>query len=201
MLLTFFPNIPEGACFEILEHGFEKGSGRVGRSKTLENKLKVQLAVNAHIRHRLTQYDSILASNKGQDAKLAARDMVYDQVKAIAESWRGGEFRLPNSKSPTRLTRDSAATFEANRQRRNRASNARKVTGLEEALRGMGLNESEREAAARTDAAQRRTQKKAQKAARRARARDKKKKEEATLSKKARKARHRKGKYLPTTSR
>lgn len=50
---------------EILEHGFQKGSGRVGRSQILEDRLKVQLAVNAHIRHRLTQYDSILAAHKG----------------------------------------------------------------------------------------------------------------------------------------
>lgn len=88
VLLEHYPRIPEDSCAEILKHGFEKGSGRVGRSKTLEDRLKVQLAVNAHIRHRMTNCDSILAANRGRDAKLAAREMVYDQVQAIADSWR-----------------------------------------------------------------------------------------------------------------
>ena len=142
LLLTFFPNIPDGACSEILEHGFQKGSGRVGRSRQLEDRLKVQLAVNAHIRHRLTQYDSILAASKGRNAKLAARETVYGQVQAIADTWRD-----PNPRTPA--PKDSAATLEANRQRRIRNSKAQKLTAnegqvLEEALSGLRLSENER---------------------------------------------------------
>ena len=193
MLLKFFPNIPEGACSEILEHGFQKGSGRVGRSRTLEDKLKVQLAVNAHIRHRLTQYDSILAANKGPDAKLTAREMVYGQVQAIADTWRDSKSRMPAPRNP-------AATLEANRQRRIRESEARRTTAneaqlLEEALGGLRLSENEREAAARIEAARRREQKKAEKVARRASSGNKKKRKVDLHPHGEQKGRPRKGGY------
>lgn len=191
MLLKFFPNIPEGACSEILEHGFQKGSGRVGRSRTLEDKLKVQLAVNAHIRHRLTQYDSLLAANKGQDVKLTARGMVYGQVQAIAEIWRGSNSRTSAPKNP-------AATLKANRQRRIRESEARRTTAnkaqlLEEAFSGLRLSENEHEAAARTEAAQQREKKKAEKVARRAGSGSKKKRRVDLRRHGERKGRPRKG--------
>ncbi len=171
MLLEFFPNIPECACAEILEHGFRKGSGRVGRSKTLENKLKVQLAVNAHIRHRLTQYDSILAANKGQDAKLAAREIVYGQVIEIADSWRATSFQVSNPKLRTSAPKSSAATLEANRQRRTKRSNSQTPPAdgtqvLSEALGGLRLIESQREKGSHSEATQRIAQKVARKAAR-----------------------------------
>lgn len=174
LLLEFFPNIPKGACTEILEHGFQKGSGRVGRSKTLEDKLKVQLAVNAHIRHRLTQYDSILAANKEQNAKLAAREMVYNQIQAIADSWRATSSQTGNSKPPTSVPKGSASTLEANRQRRTTRSKAQtnpadEAQVLQEALDGLRLNGNQGEMGSRTEAAQRIAQKKAQKAARKGR--------------------------------
>ena len=167
-ILEFFPNIPEGACTEILEHGFQKGSGRVGRSQKLEERLKVQLAVHAHIRHRLTQYDSILAAKKGQDVKLAAREMVYGQVQAIADSWRATGSQGWNSKSRTSEPRDSAAILEANRQRRRRRRKAQKAPAneaqvLEDALGELRLNEKQCEAGPQAEAAQRLTQKVAQK--------------------------------------
>ena len=166
LLLDFFPNIPETDCSEILQHGFQKGSGRVGRSQSLEDKLKVQLAVNAHIRHRLTEYDSILAANKEQDAKAAARQMVYDHVQAIADSWRASQ--------PSRTLRSSGSVtiLEENRQRRIRereakAKSADEAQILETALEGLQLNENEREASTHAEGAQRLAQKKAQKVARR----------------------------------
>ena len=177
----------------MLEHGFLKGSGRAGRSRELEDRLKVQLAVNAHIRHCMTQYDSILANNKGHDAKLTAREIVYDQVQAIADSWRRCVSKGRHSK-PALVSGDSAATLEANRQRRIRASTAR-ITALEEALSGMRLNE--REIAVQIDAAQRRAQKKAQKMIRRAHSGDKIKKEGATRLDTVQKDRPSKGKYPP----
>ena len=171
MLLEFFPKIPGDACTEILEHGFQKGSGRVGRSKTLEDKLKVQLAVNAHIRHRQTQYDSILAANKEQNAKLAAREMVHSQVQAIADSWRATSSQTGNAKSGTSVPKGSATTLEANRRRRAIWRKARKnpvdeAQVLQDALDGLRLNEFQGEMGSRAEAAQRIVQKKAQKAAR-----------------------------------
>ena len=160
--------------------------------------LKVQLAVSAHIRHCLTQYDSILASIKGHDAKLTAREIVYDQVQAIVDSWRRCVPEGRDSKPRTLVSGDSAAMLEANRQRRMRASTA-KVTALEEALSEIRLNECE--AAVQMDATQRRAQQKAQKMARRAYSWDRKKKEEATRLDRVQKERPRKGKYSPKTYR
>lgn len=158
---------------EILEHGFQKGSGRVGRSQKLEDRSKVQLAVNAHIRHRLTQYDSILAANKGQDVKLAAREVVHGQVQVIANSWRAAGSQ-PRSKKPwTFVPKDSAATLEANRQRRTQQNKAQitpadEAQVLGEALGGLHLNETQHEVETRTEVAQRRAQKMAQNVARKA---------------------------------
>ena len=176
--------MPEGACSEILEHGFQKGSGRVGRSGTLGDKIKVQLAVNAHIRHRMTQYDAILAANKGQDAKLAAREIVNGQVQAIANSWRATSSQAGDSESRTPVPKDSAAILEANRQRRIRTSKAQTTTAseaqvLEEALNGLRINEKEREANGRMEATQRRAQKKAEKLARKTFFGNKKKRRDA----------------------
>lgn len=128
----------------------------MGRSQTLEAKLKMQLAVHAHIRHRLTQYDSILAANKGQDAKLAAREIVHGQVQAIADSWRTTSSQAGKSKSRTSEPRGSAATLEANRQRRSQRSKAQTTTTdgaqvLDETLGGLRLNGSQGEAEARAD--------------------------------------------------
>ena len=88
-----FPRISRDSAEEILEHGFLKGSGRVGRSTTLDEELKIELAVNAHIRHRFTDYESLYtqmkAANVNGDMKKMARTRVYDQVTKIAQSWRG----------------------------------------------------------------------------------------------------------------
>ena len=159
MLRRLFPYIPEGACTEILEHGFFKGSGGVGRSNRLEDRLKIQLAVNAHIRHRLTQYDSLLAANKGQDAKFAAREMVYRQVQEIADSWRATSSHAQNPKTRTLRSKYSAATLEKNRQRRAQQSNVRiKSTDATQSLEGvlgqLRLNEHEEKAGGQVEIAQ-----------------------------------------------
>ncbi len=65
----------------------------MGRSTTLDEELKIELAVNVHIRHRFINYDSLYSSMKAEnvagDLKKTARTSVYDQVKEIAQSWRG----------------------------------------------------------------------------------------------------------------
>lgn len=66
---------------------------------TLDEEVKIELAVNAHIRHRFTNYDSLYsqmkADNATGDLKKMARTSVYDQVKEIAQSWR--ESGVPTS--------------------------------------------------------------------------------------------------------
>ena len=177
MLLQFFPNIPDDACIAILEHGFQKGSGRVGRSKKIEDRRKVQLAVKAHIRHRLTPYDSILAANEGQHDKRAARDMVYSQVEAIADSWRATSSQPQISQiSPPQTTASngSAALLKANRQRRVQRSKEQlasldEAQSLGEAFGGLRLTENQIETVARAEATQRLAQKVARKVVRKGR--------------------------------
>ena len=180
MLLQFFPNIPDDACIAILEHGFQKGSGRVGRSKKIKDRRKVQLAVNAHIRHRLTPYDSILATNKGQYEKRAARDMVYSQVEAIADSWRATSSQpqiSQISRPQTTASNGSATTLKANRRRRVQRSKEQlasldEAQILGEAFGGLRLTEEQVETAARAEAAHRLAQKVARKVARKGRSQD-----------------------------
>ena len=84
--------MPTTSLDAILDHGFEKGSKRVGRTQTLDEAIKAELVVNAHIRHNFTAYDSLYATMKttdnAQNVKARARIAVYDQVKRIAQSWR-----------------------------------------------------------------------------------------------------------------
>ena len=175
MLLTIFPSIPDNACKEILEHGFQKGIGRVGRSVKIDDRVKVQLAVNAHIRHRLTLYNSTLAANEGQYDKLASRDMVYSQVEAIANSWRATSVQTQLSQIP--VSSNSAATLDANRRRRVRRSKKQlaspdEAQSLGEAFGGPRLMENQIETVARAEAARRLAQKMARKVARKGRLQD-----------------------------
>lgn len=84
---VIFPKCPPGREQIIAEHACLKYSGRVGRSagaKSYEEKM-VRLAVIAHVRHRETNYDSLLAKGwpRGQ-----ARSQVSDRVEAVLEDWR-----------------------------------------------------------------------------------------------------------------
>jgi hypothetical protein len=81
-----FPGCPRNREQVIAEHACLKYSGRVGRSagaKSLEEKM-VTLAVKAHIRHRETNYDSLLSRGWHRNE---ARAQVSDRVEAILVSW------------------------------------------------------------------------------------------------------------------
>jgi len=82
-----FPNSPQGREQIIAEHACLKYSGRVGRSagaKSFEEEM-VRLAVAAHVRHRETNYDSLLAKGwfRGE-----ARAQVKARVEALLEKWQ-----------------------------------------------------------------------------------------------------------------
>ena len=84
---AMFPKCPEGREQIIAEHACLKYSGRVGRSagaKSYEEEM-VRLAVIAHVRHRETNYDSLLAKGwlRGE-----ARSHVRDRVEAVLKDWR-----------------------------------------------------------------------------------------------------------------
>ncbi|HKQ78997.1 MAG TPA: DUF2293 domain-containing protein [Blastocatellia bacterium] len=81
-----FPGCPGGREVAIAEHACQKYSGRVGRSasaKSLEE-AAVRMAVIAHIRHRETDYDRLLA--RGADRR-EAREAVERSVSQVLGRW------------------------------------------------------------------------------------------------------------------
>ncbi len=83
----FFPKCPAKSEVEIAEHACLKYSGRVGRSaqaKKIDEKA-IRLAVIAHIRHKRTSYDNLLA--KGHD-RWDARDEVESEVQNVLVKWK-----------------------------------------------------------------------------------------------------------------
>lgn len=84
---ALFPKCPEEREQIIAEHACLKYSGRVGRSvgaKSFAEEM-VRLAVLAHLRHRETDYDSLLAKGSSRSK---ARAQVRDRVEALLEKWR-----------------------------------------------------------------------------------------------------------------
>ncbi len=82
-----YPSCPKGREVEIAEHACMKYSGRVGRSasaKSLDAQT-VALAVIAHVRHRETEYDQLLA--RGINRR-EARALVQATIAACVEKWR-----------------------------------------------------------------------------------------------------------------
>lgn len=81
-----FPNCPKDRELNIAKHACMKYSERVGRSaaaKRFEDEM-IMLAVAAHVRHRETNYDDLLA--KGW-FRSQARAEVRDRVDEVMESW------------------------------------------------------------------------------------------------------------------
>jgi Uncharacterized conserved protein len=85
-IIQLFPKCPEGREKTIAEHDCLKYSGRVGRSAAAKSFADeaVTLAVAAHVRHRETNYDGLLA--KGW-ARSDARSEVRNRVDAVLEKW------------------------------------------------------------------------------------------------------------------
>ncbi len=83
-----FPRAPAGRERQIAEHACLKYSDRIGRTASAKalDEQAVQLAVVAHVRHRETQYDALLA--KGYERR-EARDEVQDAVAETLAAWKG----------------------------------------------------------------------------------------------------------------
>jgi hypothetical protein len=81
-----FPACPAGRETTIAEHACRKYSGRVGRSASAKSlgEDAVRLAVIAHIRHRETDYDRLLA--QGYDRR-EARMEVESAVGKVLRNW------------------------------------------------------------------------------------------------------------------
>jgi hypothetical protein len=78
-----FPHCPQQRELEIAEHACRKYSGRVGRSAAARNfdEAAVRLSVVAHIRHRETNYDQLLAQGYDRhDARALARSRIDETL-------------------------------------------------------------------------------------------------------------------------
>ena len=74
-----FPRCPSGRDISIAEHACLKHSGRVGRSAAAKelDECAIRLAVAAHVRHTLTEYDKLLArGHERHDAREAVRSEI-----------------------------------------------------------------------------------------------------------------------------
>jgi hypothetical protein len=82
-----FPGCPAGRERQIAEHACLKYSGRVGRSASAKAFAEeaVRLAVAAHVRHRETGYDTLLA--RGED-RSEARAAVANAVREVLQRWQ-----------------------------------------------------------------------------------------------------------------
>jgi hypothetical protein len=81
-----FPGCPPGREWEIAEHACLKYSGRIGRSSSAKalDEEAVRLAVIAHIRHRETDYDKLLAHGYERGE---ARATIAKAVTRTLGSW------------------------------------------------------------------------------------------------------------------
>lgn len=81
-----YPGCPAAEAATIAGHACLKYSGRVGRSATARqlDPTAIRLAVTAHVRHRHSPYDTLLAqgSDRGD-----ARQAVDGAVQAVLERW------------------------------------------------------------------------------------------------------------------
>ena len=92
-VLRQFPSIGMSIAQEILDHGFEKRSGRVGRTGTISLDEKVALAVAAHARHNFTPYDQLLREARKKngwdpEAKWPIRNAVQAQLLEVLRKWK-----------------------------------------------------------------------------------------------------------------
>ncbi|NOQ71762.1 MAG: DUF2293 domain-containing protein [Crocinitomix sp.] len=83
----FYPSCPVKREFDIAKHACEKYSGRVGRTANAKkfDKHMIDLAVEAHIRHLETNYDSQFG--KGKRKKEIRSDIKFDVSRTMMK-WR-----------------------------------------------------------------------------------------------------------------
>lgn len=84
-----FPGCPPADAEAIARHACAKYSGRVGRSRAAKafEPDAVRLAVRAHIRHRYTSYDDLLAAGHEPSE---ARPLVREQIEWLLARWETG---------------------------------------------------------------------------------------------------------------
>lgn len=83
-LTAQFRKMPKEEKELVLNHGFKKHSGRVGRTASISLEKKVLLAVIAHVRHKHTAYDALLRAGTDRDA---ARKLTRKKIEATIKAW------------------------------------------------------------------------------------------------------------------
>lgn len=129
VVLQEYPRLPRDSLPLILKVALEKGAGKVGRTGTLSDRQKAQLAVRAHIRHCHTDYEKILRDGRhelmlkggrrdssGAKAKEMARKTVQIQVNTVAASW-GPATRRPSISRSRRPEKSSSLSKSKGRTR------------------------------------------------------------------------------------
>lgn len=79
-----FPAMPPNEQSLLLKHAFRKHSGRVGRTGLIPLPRKVLLAVIAHVRHRHTNYDIMLACGEERGD---IRKAVQRNIQKVLRDW------------------------------------------------------------------------------------------------------------------
>ncbi len=84
---TYFPSMPIGREFAIVDHACEKHSGRVGRTAAAKefSPDMIERAVVAHIRHAETDYDDLFGKGK---KKREIRSDIRPLIKKILFQWK-----------------------------------------------------------------------------------------------------------------
>jgi hypothetical protein len=83
-----YPGCPATEAETIAQHACQKYSGRVGRSAAARelDAAAIAMAVTAHVRHRHSEYDELLAKGWDRDE---ARTAVAAAVQGLLERWSG----------------------------------------------------------------------------------------------------------------
>lgn len=87
-VLRQYPGCPAEDAHEIAVHACQKYSGRVGRSAAAKqfDPTAIRLAVVAHVRHKYTHYDRLLARYGDRQT---ARDQVQERIAQVLGVWEG----------------------------------------------------------------------------------------------------------------
>jgi hypothetical protein len=85
-IAELFPRAPAKERKQIAERACRVGSGRIGRTAAAKelDEVAIGLAVRAHVRHRHTRYDELLA--RGTD-RMEARGAVQHEVEEVLGKW------------------------------------------------------------------------------------------------------------------
>ncbi|KAH6895454.1 hypothetical protein B0T10DRAFT_216716 [Thelonectria olida] len=97
---ALFPKIPADDVQAVISRALKKRTGRVGRTTLLTVEERAKLAVLAHIRHRHTEYDTLIRDMGRNNA----RKTIEPKMKEVLAEWGASKkCRKPRAKKPKKL--------------------------------------------------------------------------------------------------